>query len=213
MTRDNGSSDSASRQLDDIEKRLGAHSRTIKLVLAVLVVVLLSLFGFAIERSIKSDLVACEQQVAGNDSAGDVIDELVVRRLYVVDGAGVNRIVIGAANPSPLFFGRRFRREIADDPGIIFHNAEGTEQGGILAVGDGGLLLGMDSLTGEIGGLHVAPDGRSARLVFGNIDGSASMQIGYVADSPVLTLQEDGERVLDVRDGTTYVKRLQTDEE
>lgn len=213
MTRDNGSSDSASRQLDDIEKRLGAHSRTIKLVLAVLVVVLLSLFGFAIERSIKSDLVACEQQVAGNDSAGDVIEELVVRRLYVVDGAGVNRIVIGAANPSPLFFGRRFRREIADDPGIIFHNAEGTEQGGILAVGDGGLLLGMDSLTGEIGGLHVAPDGRSARLVFGNIDGSASMQIGYVADSPVLTLQEDGERVLDVRDGTTYVKRLQTDEE
>lgn len=64
-----------------------------------------------------------------------VVDELVVKRLRVVDEEGRDRVVIASAEhfPAPRLGGREYPRSIAP-AGMVFYRANGDECGGVAVV-------------------------------------------------------------------------------
>jgi hypothetical protein len=143
-------------------------------------------------------------------------ESLEVRELRIVQEDGTPRMVMSSqVSREALFYGRRVIRNSPDAAAIVFHDGDGMEQGA-LAVGDrGGLMMGMDSKTGQNGGLFVSPDGRSVDLSFWLTRGPRHrLELEVDADDgPVLEMVRDGERVVRLpRDTTTAGTREGADE-
>lgn len=126
-------------------------------------------------------------------------ESLEVRELRIVQEDGTPRMVMSSqVSREALFYGRRVIRNSPDAAAIVFHDGDGMEQGA-LAVGDrGGLMMGMDSKTGQNGGLFVSPDGRAVDLSFWLTRGPRHrLELEVDAeDGPALEMVRDGETVV-----------------
>jgi len=126
-------------------------------------------------------------------------ESLEARELRIVEEDGTTRMVISPqVSQEALFYGRRVIRRSPDAAAIVFHDGDGMEQGA-LAVGDrGGLMMGMDSKTGQNGGLFVSPDGRTVDLSFWLTRGpNHRLELEVDAeDGPALEMVRDGETVV-----------------
>lgn len=125
--------------------------------------------------------------------------ELEVEELRIVGEDGTPRMVITSQiSREAVFYGRRIIRNSPDAAGIVFHDADGMEQGAIAALDAGGIGMGLDSKTGQNGGLFVSPDGRSMDFSFwANRGGEHRLSLGIEAsEGPVLRMTRAGEEVL-----------------
>lgn len=125
--------------------------------------------------------------------------ELEVRELRIVGEDGTPRMVLTPQiSREVIFYGRRIIRNSPDAAGIVFYDADGLEQGAAAVPDRGGLLLGLDSKTGQNGALGISPDGRSADLSFWtNRGGRHRLSLGIDADEgPSLEMTRNGEQVL-----------------
>lgn len=133
-------------------------------------------------------------------ATGDrVRDELEVKELRIVDENGTPRLVLGTGSfAETLLYGRRIRRPLPPSAAIVFHDADGQEMGAIAVPDQGGLVMGLDSKTGQNGSILVSPDGRSANIGFWTTRGGGhALQIGVESDGgPFLRMSEGGEPVL-----------------
>ncbi|RMD66575.1 MAG: hypothetical protein D6824_00570 [Planctomycetota bacterium] len=105
-----------------------------------------------------------------------VFDEIVARRIVVVDDAGVERVKIAAPLPDPILLGKRIPRG-GSVSGVLLFDAEGNERGGYITsdeardvaltmdeVGRASLHLGV----GARGESHLTfSDGRGRFAAFG----------------------------------------------
>ncbi len=71
--------------------------------------------------------LACAGLAAGRSP--EIHDLIRARRVEVLDGRGVERVIIGAPLPDPMLLGRRVDRGEAVS-GILILDAEGNERGG-----------------------------------------------------------------------------------
>lgn len=110
--------------------------------------------------------------------------ELEVRELRIVDDEGTSRLVLGTGTfEETLFYGKRIRRPSPPSAAIVFHDADGQEQGALAVPDRGGLVMGLDSTTGQNGAITVTPDGTSANVFFRtNRGGEHALQIGVQSD-------------------------------
>lgn len=145
-------------------------------------------------------LVAALPLVSAAAAPDRALGELEVRELRIVDEAGTPRFVFtsGEHLNEALFYGRRFRRQLPPSAALVFHDADGQEQGAIAVPDRGGIVMGLDSKTGQNGAITVTPGGTSANVFFRTNRGSDhALQIGVQSDGgPYLRMTRDGERVL-----------------
>lgn len=125
--------------------------------------------------------------------------ELEVRELRVVGEDGTPRLVLSSQiSQEALFYGRRVIRNSPDAAGVVFHDGDGQEQGAIAVPDAGGIGMGLDSKTGQNGGLFVSPDGRSMDFSFWTTRGQQHrLSLGIDTDEgPSLEMVRAGEPVL-----------------
>lgn len=126
-------------------------------------------------------------------------DELELRELRIVQEDGTPRLVLTSQVPRSIhFYGRRLIRNSPDASGIVFHDEDGMEQGAVGVLDRGGLVMGMDSKTGQNGSLTVAPDGRAASFsLWTNRGERHRLQLSvHTERGPVLEMTRARERVL-----------------
>lgn len=134
----------------------------------------------------------------GEDSRGTArFGDLHVRRLVLEDEQGMPRLELTTDTPDPPLYGRRFIRQGGGQAGIIFYDADGMEQGGLVTGHRGGIMLGVDSKAGQQGSLWVNAPGSRAGIEF-YLPGSGGQHRASLTVS-----EETGPRLLLIRDGDT----------
>lgn len=140
----------------------------------------------------------------GGGESGDVergtaaFDELSVRRLVVEDAHGIPRLELTTETPDPPVYGRRLMRQSSGQAGIIFFDADGMEQGGLVTTHRGGISMGVDSKAGQQGSLWVSASGDDAGIQFYRPGDGGEHRASLVVteeDGPSLVLERDGETV------------------
>lgn len=150
----------------------------------------LAVVGLAMAAVVPVLLAASDDRVRG---------ELEVEELRIVDDNGTDRLVLGTGSfEETSLYGRRIRRPLPPSAAIIFHDADGQEMGALAVPDQGGLVMGLDSKTGQNGSIFVSPDGRSASIGFWtNRGGDHTLQIGVESEGgPFLRMSRGGEPVL-----------------
>lgn len=150
----------------------------------------LAMAGLAVAASVPLVMAATADRTRG---------ELEVEELRIVDGNGTPRLVLGTGDfQEALFYGQRIRRPLPPSAAIVFKDADGQEMGALAVPDRGGLVMGLDSKTGQNGAITVTPDGTSANIFFRtNRGGDHALQIGVSSDAgPYLRMTRGGEPVL-----------------
>lgn len=132
-------------------------------------------------------------------TTGRVANELVVEEIELVGEDGTTRMhLTPQISREAVTYGRRIIRGSPDAAGIVFYDEDGEEQGAMAVLDAGGIGMGLDSKTGQNGGLFVSPDGRSMDLSFwSNRGGGHRIDLGIDAgEGPSLEMQRGGEQVL-----------------
>lgn len=124
---------------------------------------------------------------------------LRVRGLVVVDGAGVERVIIGAPVPDPISYGRRGTR-LGGGSGILLLDADGNERSGYLTSDElGEVFLTLDAAARQQA-LFLANATGGANLTMRDHEGNGA-QLAAVR-RPIFTLRRAGEVVTSLPDTT-----------
>jgi hypothetical protein len=122
---------------------------------------------------------------------------LRVRGLVVTDARGIERVVIGAPLPDPMYLGKRGRRQ-GPISGILMFDAMGTERNGYGTSDDSDeMIFTMDNIAGQ-SALFIANPGTGTHLSTWDAKGNYA-RIG-VYDRPMLYLDRDGKRTFSAPD-------------
>src|SRR5579864_6129971 len=86
-------------------------------------------------------------------------EDLRVKRLAVIDGNGIERVVIAAPVPDPIIDGKRVKREGAAS-GVIIYDSNGVERGGYLTSDEksNGAMLTLDGIHTQVFTAYANPD-------------------------------------------------------
>lgn len=136
----------------------------------------------------------------GGERGAATFSELTVNRLVVEDEKGMPRLELTTDTPDPPVYGRRFVRQGGGQAGIIFFDADGMEQGGLVTGHRGGISMGVDSKAGQQGSLFVGAPGDRAGIQF-YLPGEEGQQ-----RASLLVTKEDGPQLLLERDGETVAR-------
>jgi hypothetical protein len=120
--------------------------------------------------------------------------KLRCRELSVVDGHGVERVLIAAPLPDPMIAGVRHKRDGVVS-GILISDATGTERGGYVT-GDGyaNAMLTLDGQGTQTVLLMAEPSGDTIFRIWKH-DDTGSVTMG-VADNPYLNVKQHGQPLL-----------------
>ena len=176
----------------EVEELRRNHSRG-KLTVYLMGVVML--FGIAVETGVHARIAyAAPEPVAtllGPDSV------LRVRGLVVTDARGIERVVIGAPVPNPMYLGKRGKRDGAVS-GILMFDAMGTERNGYGTSDESdAMIFTMDNIAGQ-SALFLANPGTGTHLSTWDTKGNF-VRIG-VYDRPMLYIERDGRRLFTAPD-------------
>jgi len=122
-------------------------------------------------------------------------EQLTLRRLDIVDGQGVSRVILAAPLPSATYFGKVRRKTDRQISGILIADATGTERGGYVTsdTDDANAFLTLDAQGHQTVLLMAEPKGQTLFRIWNSDNGSLVM--GVSGKNPFLNVNQDGKAV------------------
>ena len=159
---------------------------------------LVLLFGI-VACGVVFEMVTRTTLVYGADERTATLADSVlrVRGLIVTDAHGVERVVIGAPLPDPMFLGKRHQRQ-GKLSGILMFDAMGTERNGYGTSDESDeMIFTMDNIAGQ-SALFIANPGTGTHLTAWDTRGN-SVRMG-VYQRPMLYVEREGRRTFTAPD-------------